>query len=127
MYLVDTNIFLEILLGQASQAKCEAFLKAEWDNVFISDFALHSIGVILFRLGKEAAFQQFCDEVLTSTQILSLPKGEYEGICDVRLKYGLDFDDAYQFSIAREYGLEIVTQDSDFNAVGRDIAVRFIT
>ena len=28
-YLVDTNIFLEILLGQAGRKKCEAFLQGE--------------------------------------------------------------------------------------------------
>ncbi len=49
MYLLDTNIFLEILLGQEKKDECKKFLIANEDNIFISDFSLHSIGVILFR------------------------------------------------------------------------------
>jgi hypothetical protein len=36
-YLVDTNIFLEILLGQAGRKKCEAFLQGEKGAAWISD------------------------------------------------------------------------------------------
>jgi len=48
-YPVDTNIFLEILLGQAGRKKCEAFLQGEKGAAWIPDFTLHSIGVLLFR------------------------------------------------------------------------------
>jgi predicted nucleic acid-binding protein len=46
-YLVDTNVFLEILLNQAGRKKCEAFLQDEKGAAWISDFTLHSIGVLL--------------------------------------------------------------------------------
>jgi iron only hydrogenase large subunit-like protein len=41
-YLVDTNVFLEILLSQAGRKKCEAFLQGEKGAAWISDFTLHS-------------------------------------------------------------------------------------
>ncbi len=55
-YLVDTNIFLEILLNQNGRKKCETFLQDEPGAAWISDFTLHSIGVILravHRVGAE--------------------------------------------------------------------------
>ncbi len=57
MYLVDTNIFLEILLGQDKSSVCKDFLNKNDDKIFISDFSLHSIGVILFRFKKKEIFK----------------------------------------------------------------------
>ncbi|MGQ3686057.1 MAG: hypothetical protein ACUBOA_13785 [Candidatus Loosdrechtia sp.] len=36
------------------------------------------------------------------------------------------FDDVYQFKIAEEYGLEIITMDKDFNKVKGKIKITFI-
>ena len=48
MYLIDTNIFLEVLLTQEKKETCKKFLDENIKNLYISDFSLHSIGVILF-------------------------------------------------------------------------------
>ncbi len=44
--LIDTNIFLEILLDQEKKNICKEFLNYNIDHLFLSDFSLHSIGVI---------------------------------------------------------------------------------
>jgi hypothetical protein len=49
MYLIDTNIFLEILLDQTKKAACKTFLDKHSGQLALSDFSLHSIGVIAFR------------------------------------------------------------------------------
>ena len=48
MYLIDTNVFLEVLLAQEKKQICKDFLKVNIEKLNISDFSLHSIGVILF-------------------------------------------------------------------------------
>ena len=42
------------------------------------------------------------------------------------MKFGLDFDDTYQYMIATEYDLEIATLDSDFKKVRDHVNVRFL-
>ena len=126
MYLADTNVFLEILLAQDNRDKCRAFLEGNWQVTFISDFSLHSIGVILFRTDRADLLGRFCDEMLPSLEILPLPRTAYDTLPEVRTRHGLDFDDAYQYGVAREFGLEIVTQDTDFKAVEHQISVRLI-
>jgi hypothetical protein len=55
-YLVDTNIFLEILPSRAGGKKCETFLESEKGAAWISDFTVDcarrktSIGKLGFRL-----------------------------------------------------------------------------
>ena len=115
MYLVDTNIFLEILLSQAQKDICKEFLVANAEDLYISDFSLHSIGVILFRSDKESVFKNFAQDIIHQVQILSISEKAYVALSDTKKRYGLDFDDAYQFMIAKEYELSIVTQDKDFN------------
>lgn len=56
MYLADTNVFLEILLAQDNSDKCRTFLEGNWAETFVSDFSLHSIGVILFKAGRGDLF-----------------------------------------------------------------------
>ena len=52
MYLIDTNVFPEVLLAQEKRELCKNFLNANIGSLYISDFSLHSIGVILFRNGE---------------------------------------------------------------------------
>jgi hypothetical protein len=49
MFLADTNIFLEILLAGDKAETCKNFLSQNLGKIHISDFSLHSVGVILFR------------------------------------------------------------------------------
>jgi len=51
MYLVDTNVWLERLLDQERAEDVRHFLDATVsEHLFITDFALHSIGVVLIKL-----------------------------------------------------------------------------
>lgn len=126
MYLLDTNIFLEILLAQEKSAVCKKFLTENTADLFISDFSLHSIGVILFRHDKEQVFNTFLTDVVTTVDILSLAKGSYSALSELKEKYNLDFDDAYQYKIVEENDLTIVTMDKDFRRVEEKIQVRFL-
>jgi len=125
MFLVDTNIFLEILLGQDKKEDCKKFLANNIGELNITDFSLHSIGVILFRYGKEEIFQKFAEDVIPNTKVLSLPMELYSEIVNVRKRLNLDFDDAYQYIIARHYGLKVVTMDKDFERM-KDVEILFL-
>lgn len=53
MYLLDTNIFLEILLQRRNRkAAKDIFAANPSTDLFMTDFSLHSIGVFLFQRGK---------------------------------------------------------------------------
>jgi predicted nucleic acid-binding protein len=124
--LVDTNIFLEILLNQAGRKKCEAFLQGEKGAAWISDFTLHSIGVLLFRQKRPELFEQFAADALPQLTILSLSETGYSRLAEAGTRHGLDFDDAYQFAVARENHLAIATQDKDFQRVRNLVNVRLL-
>lgn len=126
MYLIDTNIFLEVLLTQEKKETCKNFLDANIKNLYISDFSLHSIGIILFKNNKDYIFQKFVEDVIPKTEIITLPKEVYRNLIGVRKKFRLDFDDAYQFNIAKEHSLKIVTIDKDLEKVKEEIEVIFL-
>lgn len=125
-YLVDTNIFLEILLQQEKSNLCKHFLNQNRGSLYISDFSLHSIGVILFRYQKHESYRQFLEDTLPHVQVISLPGSLYRDISTYAGRYSLDFDDAYQFGIATDLGFPIVTMDKDFTKVKDVIKVEFI-
>ncbi|MDK2906318.1 MAG: hypothetical protein PWQ66_279 [Petrotoga sp.] len=125
MFLVDTNVFLEILLNQDKKDDCKAFLNNNIGNLNITDFSLHSIGVILFRYGKEDIFRKFVEDVMPNTKLLFLPMELYREVVNVRKILKLDFDDAYQYSIAKYHGLKVVTMDKDFERI-KDVETLFL-
>lgn len=125
-YLIDTNVFLEILLTQEKRGICKKFLNENIGNLCISDFSLHSIGVILFRNGKEGIFRKFASDILSNIEVLTMPIESYKDLEETKNSFGLDFDDAYQYGIAKSYALEIVTFDKDFQSVKRDVKVLFL-
>ena len=125
MFLVDTNVFLEILLMQTNKTNCKKFLNKYNGNLNITDFSLHSIGVILFRFNKEDIFRQFIEDVIPNIKLVSLPVELYEEVINTSNNLNLDFDDAYQYSIAKHYGLRIATMDKDFNRI-KDLEILFL-
>lgn len=126
MHVIDTNIFLEILLTQEKREICKRFLDANVGNLHISDFSLHSIGVILFRNNKEGIFKKFVDDVIPKVKIIGLSKESYKDLPEIKKKFDLDFDDAYQYKIVKDHNLEIVTMDNDFEKVEHEIKVMFL-
>ncbi len=125
VYLLDTNIFLEILLNQKKSADSKKFLRSNLTKVYISDFSLHSIGVILFRHKKIDVFNSFVEDLISKVQVLNLPNSEYIQMTSSSKTLKLDFDDLYQYQIAKYFDLKIVTLDKDFKKV-KDLDVIFI-
>ena len=125
MFLVDTNVFLEILLKRDKKEDCKKFLNDNIGNLSITDFSLHSIGVILFRYGKEEVFRKFVEDIMPNIKLLSLPMEQYKEVVNVRKSLNLDFDDAYQYSVAKYYGLKVVTMDRDFKRI-KDLEILFL-
>lgn len=126
MYLFDTNIFLEILLSQDKSLDCKQHLVDKLGTIFISDFSLHSIGVILFKHKKENIFNSFISDVLTNIDIISISYQAYIDLSEFSKKFNMDFDDAYQCKIAEENNFTIITMDNDFKRVEDRIKIKFV-
>jgi len=125
MFLVDTNIFLEIMLSQDKSLTCKDFLNKNIKDLNVSDFSLHSIGVILFRNNSANVFNEFIKDVLINLRLKHLSKNNYNNIVDIKKCTGLDFDDSYQYCICKEYNLTLVTMDRDFYGL-KDIDILFL-
>jgi hypothetical protein len=118
MYLVDTNIWLERLLGQTRAEDVGRFLAAVPDEqLLLSHFSLHSIGVILGRYGQRDTLQQFIRDLFVDglVQIATVPPADFDQITTVMGSFRLDFDDAYQYVAARRSVAELVSYDTDFD------------
>jgi predicted nucleic acid-binding protein len=125
-YLIDTNVFLEILLNQEKKEECKIYLTNKFGNISISDFSLHSIGVILFRHKKFTIYNSFIEDVLPKIKVEALSKTNYNKVEKIAMQYNLDFDDAYQVAVAESNNLIISTMDKDFNKVVHKHKIDFI-
>jgi hypothetical protein len=115
--LVDTNLFIEVLLNQVKAGEARILLEnRKHHELFVSDFALHSIGLLLFRHEQQRVFRQFLEDIArVGMQVVSLTALEMCSVVDAASKFKLDFDDAYQYSACRRNGLKIVSFDADFD------------
>jgi hypothetical protein len=117
MYLIDTNIWLELLLEQERSKEFRIFFeKMDSKLLFISEFSLYFIGVILFKLKKESVFDDFLEYLFKSEiSVARLSLKDMKQLVLIKQKFNLDFDDAYQYVAAEKFGLTIVSFDSDFD------------
>lgn len=121
-FLLDTNIWLELLLEQDKAEEVSHLLQAvEAEQLALTDFSLHSIGVVLTRLNKDGLFLEFLSDTLVDSGagVIRLTTEELKQVPAVRSKFRLDFDDAYQYIAAEKYGLILVSFDSDFDRTER--------
>ena len=120
--LLDTNIFLEVILDQKRANEARTLLsEVEGHEFYISDYSLHSIGLLLFRRGKHEVFRQFIKDMIlgVGVAVIALSAHEMESLIEAARRFGLDFDDAYQYAVAERYGLTIVSFDGDFDRTER--------
>lgn len=116
MYLLDTNIWLERLLGQPKANQVGQLLDLiPSDEIFITDFAFHSLCVILIRLKKQQALLDFVEDLFVGgdVSLVSVPSDKTPELVKAMKRYKLDFDDAYQYLAAKLHGLTLVTFDRD--------------
>jgi len=118
MYLVDTNVWLERLLDQERSAKVGRFLaQTPPHQLLMSDFTLHSIGLILTRLGQRSVLLQFVNDVLLQggVALVTVPPEAMQRLVVVMEQFNLDFDDAYQYVAAERSNAVMISFDRDFD------------
>jgi hypothetical protein len=122
VYLLDTNIILELLLNQEQADKVARFFsQTPPARLHLSEFSLYSLGVILLRLKRHEAFVQALDDLLLSGAcgLIRLEVQDMTKVADAARTFSLDFDDAYQYVAAKKYNLGLLSFDRDFDRTDR--------
>jgi len=122
VFLVDTNVWLEVLLAQQKSEEAKSFLgSVEADLLCITELSLYSIGIIMGRLGKGSEYRAFVSDTVEESGVrrVILDTREIKELPDLHERFGLDFDDAYQYAAAEKNDLTIVSFDRDFDKTER--------
>lgn len=115
---LDANIFLEIILEQEHAGQARTLLSRTRDHeFFMSDYSLHSIGLLLFRQNKHGIFRKFFNDIILNAgiEVISVPTDDMEVVITVAQRFNLNFDDAYQYVAADTHNLVLVSFDVDFD------------
>ena len=118
MYLVDTNVWLERMLDQERAQEVGEFLAlVPAEDLLMSDFSLHSIGVILDRLEQRAVLVRLVDDFFLrgGVGLVSIQPADMIHLVEVMDRFDLDFDDAYQYVAAQQSSAMIISFDKDFD------------
>jgi hypothetical protein len=76
VYLLDTNIFLELLLEQEESGSVRSLLtRSSPDELAVSDLAFHSIGIILYQKNSARLFSEFVRDLFGDGGITILGLG----------------------------------------------------
>jgi predicted nucleic acid-binding protein len=122
MFLIDTNCFMQIIRSRPEALEVQAMLDGvPRSSLFVSDFTLHSIGVIMSRFGQIDGYVAFIRGLGIGQDfgILQVEIGNIERIAGNCKDHRLDFDDAYQYAVAELNGLTLVSLDVDFDRTPR--------
>ena len=118
MFLLDTNIWLERLLGQEQAEIAAELLDAlSPSDICMTDFTLHSIGVMCSRLKQRDVSVKFVDDVLIDAGVVlvSIPANKMKRVVEIMDRFRPDFDDAYQYVATEIEDATIVSFDKDFD------------
>lgn len=121
-YLVDTNVWLELLLEQEQAASVRNFFQAvEGNNLALTEFSLYSIAIVLTKLKKDNIFREFILDTIEDSGVtkVRLENEDLLHLIEIRQNTNLDFDDAYQYTAAEKHNLTLVSFDSDFDVTVR--------
>lgn len=123
MYLIDTNIFLELLLDRKNSESCRRFLEkveSEKAVAVVTTFSLHTVAIIMENLKSLDDYKTFLETLMGMKGLLlysTVPSEELE-ICDISGKKKLDFDDSLHYFVAKKMNLKLVSFDRHFDGTG---------
>ena len=91
------------------------------EELALSDFSWHSIGVICIARNRFDDFNSFVLDVVASDEVsvLKLKPRDMARVVEMTRRFGLDFDDAYQYVTAEKFGVQLVSLDKDFAKIPR--------
>jgi predicted nucleic acid-binding protein len=117
---VDTNVWLERLLNQSRSEEVGKFLsEVSTRDLRVTDFAFHSICVILTRLDRINVLTDFVQDVFVDgdVNLISVKPSDTQLLVDAIKTYEFDFDDAYQYVAAKQNELTLISFDTDFDRI----------
>lgn len=122
MYLIDTNVWLHRLLDHDHSHEVEEFLDlVAPSELLLTDFTLHSLGVILDRFGRREVFLDFVRDVVIDggVEVVSIEPARMERLVSCMEEESCDFDDAYQYLAAEDHAASLLSYDQDFDSTTR--------
>ena len=117
MYLLDANIFLEVLFKRKRWKECRKLLrqvKKGKIRAYVLHFTIHGISAIL---GKPHMVSTFLSEINTwqGLTIVDLTLEEEILASELASQTGLDYDDGLQYYFAKKKNIPIISFDKDFD------------
>jgi len=120
--LIDSSVLLEFLLNQERADEVARFFeRTPHAALYVTDFAFHSVALILVGRKRGEALARFVNDLLgvRGATLLRLTPDEVVSLATRTGELGLDFDDAYQYVAAEKHDLTLVSLDADFDRTGR--------
>ncbi len=121
MLLIDTNIFLEVMLARTKRKACLGlleFVKTGREKAAVTDFTIYSIMIILDGRGKLRELGTFLRS-LSAYKGLTLYSTSLEDklrAVELASNGEFDVDDAIQYVSAKSIGAKaIISLDKDFD------------
>jgi uncharacterized protein len=122
VFLLDSNIWMQLARDRPHADEVRAFLEAiPYDRLYVTDFAVNSIALNFERRQQLSELPLFLElsTIGTDVAVLGLDVRGIRSAVDAALKLGLDYDDAYQYTVAELHDLAIVSLDADFDKTPR--------
>lgn len=121
MYLIDTSIFLEILLSRERKDECKkllGMLRIGKIEGVVTDFTIHSIIVLMDNFGKLNELEVFLSSLTAYKSLHVYITSIFDEVraIEIAKENSLDMDDAIQYTAALSINANaIVSFDKDFD------------
>ena len=122
MYIIDTNIFLEIFLHRGKSSEAKKFLsQTPFSHIYVTDVSLYTIGLLLFKNNGHQAYLHLLNDLFQKGEVwrIQLVMENMQKVVEVSQKYALSYNDAYQYAAAEFYNLILVSYNDVFDKTER--------
>ncbi len=112
MYLIDTNVLLEIFLQRERSPEAKRFLRlTPFSNIYVTDLSIYSIGLSLFKADLQDTYLKFLNDLFNNGEVwrVQLMMDNMPKVSETAQKYQMNFHDAYQYTSAEIYSLILVS------------------
>lgn len=118
MFLIDTNCWMQLARQRSEADQVRGLIAGvPRQSLLVTDFSVHSLGVIFIRFGMIADYEAFLNQasIGVEVRVVGVPLEKLARVVELCMQYKLNFDDAFHYAAAELHGLKLVSLDADFD------------
>lgn len=130
-YVLDANAILDYFQDGPAAGTIDRVLRDAFRHDAVLMISVINLGEAFYSVwrvnGEQKAREAIDDVALLPIQVVAVDLAQTLKSADLKIRYKLPYADSFAASLAMQYNATLITSDRDFQKLGRQVAILWLS